>query len=107
MVGSIWNKAPDFFVIRIRCVRTAAFLMVEVLKMLRRIISIPEGVYYRGRFRATTVWSKVSRRESADDPVIVDEEKPHSIDEPDRVLRERAISGKTKASALHMRPAGS
>ena len=75
--------------------------------MLRRIISIPEGVYYRGRFRATTAWSKVSGREGEDSPATVDEERPHSIDEPDRVIRERVISGKTKMSALHMRPAGS
>jgi hypothetical protein len=60
--------------------------------MLRKIISIPEGVYYRGRFRATTVWSKASRREGEDNPAIVGEERPHGIDEPDRVLRERAVS---------------
>ena len=74
--------------------------------MLRKVISIPEGVYYRGRFRATTVWSKVSKREGEDDPAIVDEETPHSIDEPDGVLRERVISGKTRMLALHIRPAG-
>jgi hypothetical protein len=75
--------------------------------MLRKVISIPEGVYYRGRFRATTAWSKVSGRESMDNQVIVDEEEPRGIDEPDRVLRERAISGKLKMAALHLRPAGS
>jgi hypothetical protein len=75
--------------------------------MLRRVISIPEGVYYRGRFRATTVWSKVSRREGEDNPVVADEERLHSIDESDVVVRERVISGKTKMSTLHMRPAGS
>jgi hypothetical protein len=76
-------------------------------QMMRRIISIPEGVYYRGRFRATIVWSKVSRRDGEDNAATVDEERPHGIEEPDKPLRERAISGKTKTSALHMRPAGS
>ncbi len=75
--------------------------------MLRKVISIPEGVYYRGRFRATMVWSKVSRREGEDNAATVDEERPHSIDEPERALRERVISGKTKMSALNVRPAGS
>jgi len=73
--------------------------------VLRKVISIPEGVYYRGRFRATTVWSKVSRREGEDDSEIVGEQRPLSIDEPEGALRERATSGKTKASSLHMRPA--
>lgn len=73
--------------------------------MLRKAISIPEGVYYRGRFRATTVWSKVSRREGEDNSAIVAEERPHGVGEPDGVLRERAASGKTNMSALHMRPA--
>ncbi len=35
--------------------------------MLRKkMISIPEGVYYRGRFRATMVWSKVSKDRRGD-----------------------------------------
>lgn len=77
--------------------------------MLRRIISIPEGVYYRGRFRATTAWSKVSGREDEDNLTIVDEEAPHGIDDPDRMFRERGISGrtKTKMPVLQVRPAGS
>jgi len=75
--------------------------------MLRKIISIPEGVYYRGRFRATTVWSKVSRREGEDNAATVDEERPRSIDEPEGELRGRVISGKTKIPALNVRPAGS
>ncbi|MBN2100048.1 MAG: hypothetical protein JW753_10685 [Dehalococcoidia bacterium] len=75
--------------------------------MLRKLISVPEGVYYRGRFRATTVWSKVSRREGEDNSAIVDEEGTHGVDEPDRVLRKRVISGKNNTSTLHMRPTGS
>ena len=75
--------------------------------MLRKIISIPEGVYYRGRFRATMVWSKVSRREGEDNAATVDEERPRSIDEPEEALRGRVISGKTKIPALNVRPAGS
>jgi hypothetical protein len=75
--------------------------------MLRKVISIPEGVYYRGRFRATTAWSKVSRREGEDNSAIADEERPPIIDEEGWALRKRALSGKTNTSALHMRPAGS
>jgi hypothetical protein len=75
--------------------------------MLRKVISIPEGVYYRGRFRATIVWSKVSRRDGEDNEATVDEERPRSIDEPEGALRGRVISGKTKMSALNVRPAGS
>lgn len=75
--------------------------------MLRKITSIPEGVYYRGRFRATMVWSKVSRREGEDNAATVDEERPRSTDEPEGALRERVISGKTMISALNVRPAGS
>ena len=29
-------------------------------------VNIPEGVYYRGRFRATLAWSKVSKDRSGD-----------------------------------------
>jgi hypothetical protein len=75
--------------------------------MLRKVISIPEGVYYRGRFRATIVWSKVSRRGGEDNAATVDEERPRSIDEPEGALRQRVISGKTKMSDLNVRPARS
>jgi len=72
--------------------------------VLRRIISIPEGVYYRGRFRATTAWSKASKRKGEGDSTIVDEEGPYGLDEPDRPLLERVASGKTYTTALQMRP---
>jgi hypothetical protein len=75
--------------------------------MLRKVISIPEGVYYRGRFRATIVWSKVSRRGGEDNAATVDEERPCSIDELEGALRQRVISGKTKMSDLNVRPARS
>ena len=74
--------------------------------MMRKVISIPEGVYYRGRFRATIVWSKVSRRDGEDNEATVDEERPRSIYGPEGALRGRVISGKTKMSALNVRPAG-
>lgn len=75
--------------------------------MLRKIISIPEGVYYRGRFRATTAWSKVSGMGSEDNPAILDQERPHGTDDPDRMPRERAVSGRGKTRSLQVRPAGS
>jgi len=73
--------------------------------MLRKIISIPEGVYYRGRFRATTAWSEVSKRKGEGDSTIADQEGPYGLDEPDRPLLERAVSGETYTTALQMRPA--
>jgi len=72
--------------------------------MLRKVTSIPEGVYYRGRFRATMAWSKVSKRKSEGDSIIADVEGSHGIDEPDRPLLEKVVSGKTNATALQMRP---
>ncbi len=73
--------------------------------MLRKIISIPEGAYYRGRFRATTEWSKVSNRKGKRDSTIGDEEDSYGIDSSGGPLLERAVSGKTRAMALQMRPA--
>lgn len=73
--------------------------------MLRKVISIPEGVYYRGRFRATLACSKVSKIRGEGDSVIADEEGSHGIDEPDRPLLERVVSGKTNTTALQMRSA--
>jgi hypothetical protein len=73
--------------------------------MLRKVISIPEGVYYRGRFRTTTAWSKASKRRVEGDSTIVDEEDPHRTDAADRPLLERVVSGKTGTEALQMRPA--
>ena len=72
--------------------------------MLRKVINIPEGVYYRGRFRATTAWSPVSKRKGEGDSIIADVEGSHGIDEPDRPLLERVVSGKTNTTALQMRP---
>jgi hypothetical protein len=74
------------------------------VQMLRKIISIPEGVYYRGRFRATTAWSKVSQRKGEGDSTIADEQGTHGIDEPNRPILERVVSGKTGTKALQMRP---
>ena len=73
--------------------------------MLRKIISIPEGAYYRGRFRATTAWSKVSKRKGDEDSMLADEEGAHCIDDLDRSLLERVVSGRTRMKALQMRPA--
>jgi hypothetical protein len=73
--------------------------------MLRKLISIPEGVYYRGRFRATMAWSKVSKRRGEGDSIIADEQGSHGIEEPDRPLLDRVVSGKTNTTALQMRPA--
>lgn len=73
--------------------------------MLRKIISIPEGAYYRGRFRATTAWSKVSKRKGEADSMLADEEVTHRIDDLDRPLLERVVSGRTRTKALQMRPA--
>ena len=74
-------------------------------QMLREIISIPEGVYYRGRFRATTAWSKASQRKGEADSTIVDEEGPYGLDEPARPLLERLVAGKTRTKPLQMKPA--
>jgi hypothetical protein len=73
--------------------------------MLRKIIGIPEGAYYRGRFRATTAWSKVSQRRGEGDSIIVDEEGPYGPEEPDRPLLERLVAGKTRTKPLQMKPA--
>jgi hypothetical protein len=73
--------------------------------MLRKIIRIPEGAYYRGRFRATTAWSKASMREGEGDSVLASEEGAHRIDDLDRPLLERVIPGRTRTKALQMRPA--
>ena len=75
--------------------------------MLRKIISIPEGVYYRGRFRASLAWSKVSLRGGEGDSPTADEAASQAINEPDRLLQERALLAKTKTSGLQARPAGS
>jgi hypothetical protein len=75
--------------------------------MLRKIISIPEGVYYRGRFRATIAWSKVSRRRGEGDSPAADVGASQAINEPDRLLQERALPARTKPSGLQVRPAGS
>jgi hypothetical protein len=74
--------------------------------MLRKIISIPEGVYYRGRFRATIAWSKVSRRRGEGDLPSEDVGASQAINEPDRLLQDRALLAKTKTSGLQARPAG-
>ena len=71
--------------------------------MLRKIVGIPEGVYYRGRYRATTAWSKVSKRKGEGDSTIADEEGTHGIDEPARPLLERVVSAKTGTKALQVR----
>ncbi len=73
--------------------------------MLRKIIGIPEGAYYRGRFRATTAWSKVSKRKGEEDSILADEEGTHYVDDLDRPLLERVVSGRTRTKALQMRPA--
>lgn len=72
--------------------------------MLRRIISIPEGVYYRGRFRATTAWSKVSGdlRNHAVDAVENTPTKERQVSLLDEIRVRR--TGK-KAAALAVRPA--
>jgi hypothetical protein len=73
--------------------------------MLRKIIRIPEGAYYRGRFRATTAWSKVSKRIGERGSATADEEDSHVVEEADMTLLDRVASGKTRTRALQMRPA--
>jgi hypothetical protein len=73
--------------------------------MLRRIMNIPEGVYYRGRFRATTAWSKVSKKTGRDDSeAVVDGGKLQGVDVPDRLGTERRATGRKESTSLHMRP---
>ena len=74
--------------------------------MLRKIISIPEGVYYRGRFRASTAWSKVSRRRGEGDSPVADVGASQAIDAPEGPLQERALLAKTKTSGLQVWPSG-
>jgi hypothetical protein len=52
-------------------------------------------------------WSKVSKRKGEGDSIIAiaDEQGSHGIEEPDRPLLERVVSGKTNTTALQMRPA--
>jgi hypothetical protein len=50
-------------------------------------------------------WSKVSKRRGEGDSIIADEQGSHGIEEPDRPLLERVVSGKTNTTALQMRPA--
>jgi hypothetical protein len=69
--------------------------------MLRKVISIPEGVYYRGRFRATVAWPNVGRRKGEGDSVAADEKDRHTIQELDEPLPLEAVSGKAKTAALH------
>jgi hypothetical protein len=73
--------------------------------MLLKVISIPEGVYYRGHFRATTAWSKVGKKKGEGDSIIAHEGGPHGIEELDKPFLERAASGKNNETALQMRPA--
>lgn len=73
--------------------------------MLRRIVNIPEGVYYRGRFRATVAWSKVSGSDGEDIAVIHGEKRTRAAGEADKALRERGMPGKTRIPALHVAPA--
>lgn len=75
--------------------------------MLRRIIGIPEEAYYRGRFRATLAWSKVSQRRGEGDSPTTDEAASQAINEPDRLLLESALPAKTKTPGLQASPAGS
>jgi hypothetical protein len=74
--------------------------------MLRKIISIPEGVYYRGRFRASLAWSKVSRRRGEGDSVVEEEEVSRGIDAPEALLRERTVSARIEPRSLQVRPTG-
>ena len=72
--------------------------------MLRKIISIPEGVYYRGRFRATMTWSKVTRRRGEGDSVVDEEEGSRGIAAPEGPLRERTVSARTEPRSLQVWP---
>jgi len=73
--------------------------------MLRQIISIPEGVYYRGRFRASMAWSKVTRRKGEGD-LVVEEEGSRGIDAPEGPLREKTVSASTEPRSLLVWPSG-
>jgi hypothetical protein len=72
--------------------------------MLRRIISIPEGAYYRGRFRATTAWSKVCK-DRTEDAVDAAEDMP-SNDKSSHLFNEiRIPRGAKKTISWVVRPA--
>jgi hypothetical protein len=71
---------------------------------LRRIISIPEAVYYRGRFRASVAWTKVGRPEGDGDSPAPDE-GVQPVEEAVRPLRERLLPARTDKLGLQARPA--
>jgi hypothetical protein len=75
--------------------------------MLRRIIGIPEVVYYRGRFRASLAWPKVGHGDGEGDSAALDEGAPQVTREADRLLRDRPLPARTDKLGLQVRPAGS
>lgn len=72
--------------------------------MLRRIIGLPEAVYYRGRFRASVAWTKVGHEPGRGDWTAPDEAAQQNAREGDRPLRERLLPGRL---GLRATPAGS
>jgi hypothetical protein len=75
--------------------------------MLRRIIGIPEAVYYRGRFRASVAWPKVGRGNGKGDSAALDEGTSQVTREADRMLRDRPLPTRTDKLGLQVGPASS
>lgn len=53
------------------------FWLWRGIRMHLRIISVPEGIYYRGRFRAAVAWSKVGKgggKERGEEALVSDKQ---------------------------------
>ncbi|MDM7999146.1 MAG: hypothetical protein QUS33_03865 [Dehalococcoidia bacterium] len=75
--------------------------------MLRKMIDIPDGIYYRGRFRAAMTWSKARGGASQDSQPSQDQETPVASKESGSKPREPAIPVKVNTPALQATPIGS
>jgi len=73
--------------------------------MLWKVIGIPEGVYYRGRFRATTVWSRANKKRNEGDTMTPDQKGAHTVDQLARPLLEWPASEQANTVGVPVKPA--
>jgi hypothetical protein len=75
--------------------------------MLQEILALPEGVYYRGRFRATTAWSKVSQGRRGSGSNTGDDEGSQGDSVPGSLLVDRLSARKNETAGMQTSSAGS
>jgi len=59
---------------------------IRSVKMHTEVITDLKVVYYRGRYRAATAWSKVGKTSAAENPPVID---VHRIGQDEAVERRR------------------